>query len=267
MCLPKIVTFVVCLALPLVSQEKPAEAKSEWEAVIIPVKTLSGDSFNRLAKLLGVFNARYVSDDKLRTIVVYAPPEVVSQMRRVVEELDRPGSEAAIGKNIEATLSFLLCSASAPAGANRLPPELEPVARQLKAATQCANAQLWETVMLHLQEGKQTSQTMRMPMLPTHPAGTTAITQLAIRPEAVTRKQSDRFVRFDPMNISIRVPYSTRPKSEAQNPMITPQFNYADLGVSTAGEFKEGQKTVIGKLSGADDDSSVFVVISLKVLD
>src|SRR5207253_11241070 len=93
------------------SQDKPAETRQEaLEAVIIPVKTLSGDSFNRLVKLLGVFNARYTADHKLRTIVVYAPKEVVSQMRRVIAELDRPGSEAAIGHNIEMTLAFLRCS-------------------------------------------------------------------------------------------------------------------------------------------------------------
>ena len=62
----------------LYSQDKPAEPKQDsLEAVIIPVKTLSGDSFNRLAKMLGVFNVRYVADDKLRTIIVYAPKDVV----------------------------------------------------------------------------------------------------------------------------------------------------------------------------------------------
>ena len=51
------------------------------------MKTLSGDSFNRLAKLLSVFGAKYASDETLRTIVVYAPKDVVAQMRRVVAEL------------------------------------------------------------------------------------------------------------------------------------------------------------------------------------
>ena len=85
------------------AQDKPPEASAKpenFEAAIIPVKTLTGDSFDRLSKLLGVFNVRYVADEKLRTIVVYAPKDVVVQMRKVVEQLDRPGSEAAIGRNI-----------------------------------------------------------------------------------------------------------------------------------------------------------------------
>ena len=56
------------------AQEKPVEVKPEpREAVIIPVKTLTGDSFDRLVRLLGVFNALMSADKNLRTIVVYAP--------------------------------------------------------------------------------------------------------------------------------------------------------------------------------------------------
>ena len=93
----------------LQAQDKPAEVKPQEprEAVIIPVKTLTGDSFDRLVRLLGVFNAQYSADKNLRTILVYAPKDVVEQMRRVVAELDRPGSEAAIGRNIDMTMTFL----------------------------------------------------------------------------------------------------------------------------------------------------------------
>ena len=114
-----IVSAAIFSATILLAQEKAPEAKETKqgnpEAVIIPVKTLSGDSFNRLAKMLGVFGVRYVADDKLRTILVYAPPDVVKQIRRVVEELDRPGSEAAIGHNIEMTygVSAMQCEAAA----------------------------------------------------------------------------------------------------------------------------------------------------------
>ena len=159
-----IVAAVALAATLLLGQEKPADSKSEsFEAVIIPVKTLSGDSFNRLAKLLAVFNVRYAADDKLRTIVVYAPKDVVAQVRRVVEQLDQPGSEAAIGRNIEMTLAFLLCSTKPAAESRPLPADLEPVARQIKVATQYKDVQLWDTVPLHLQEGRDTNQLLRLP--------------------------------------------------------------------------------------------------------
>ena len=40
-----------------------------------------------------------------------------------------------------------------------------------------------------------------------------------------------------------------------------------EVGPNTAGDFMEGQKTVLGKVSGIDDESAVFAVIALKVLD
>src|SRR5580765_4303499 len=101
----------------LQAQDKPAEVKPlPFEAVIIPVKTLTGDSFDRLVRLLGVFGARMNADKNLRTILVYAPNDVVEQMRKVVAELDRPGSEAAMARNIEMTMSFLRCSTKAAPG-------------------------------------------------------------------------------------------------------------------------------------------------------
>src|SRR4051812_27404014 len=110
----RILMTILLAAGFLQAQDKPAETvKPEpREAAIIPVKTLTGDSFDRLVRLLGVFNAQaqYSGDKNLRTIVVYAPKDVVEQMRKVVAELDRPGSEAAIGRNIEMTMTFLKCS-------------------------------------------------------------------------------------------------------------------------------------------------------------
>jgi hypothetical protein len=271
--LPTIVTAIT-LAVSLVSaQEKQAEVKQEApEAVIIPVKTLSGDSFNRLVKLLGVFNARYTADDRLRTILVYAPKEVVAEMRRVVEELDRPGSEAAIGHNIEMTLAFLKSSTKPSSEKRDLPADLESAARQLRAATQYKDIQLWDVVSLHLQEGKDAEQDVRLPAAVSGVPGMFATGQVRIRAEAVIRKDTGRYVRFDRLNINFKIPQGAgtfQPGIGGQgvNPLLNTQITYINVGLNTAGDFKEDQKTVLGKISGIDDESAIFVVISLKVLD
>ena len=253
----KITIVTMMFAASLLCGQEKAESP---EAVLIPVKTLRGDSFNRLAKLLGVFGAKFTADDKLRTIVVYAPKDVVAQMRRVVEQLDQPGSEAAIGRNIEITLAFLRCFTTAQPDGHPLPADLEPAAKQLRAATQYKTIQLWDVVPLHLQEGKETSHTFRLP-------GTAAIpnamstAHLRIRPEVVSLRDSGRYVRFDPIDIFFKIPYAT---GSLPNGV---QFSYSEVGFNTAGDFKEGQKTVLGKISGLDDETAIFVVISLKVLD
>jgi hypothetical protein len=250
------------------AQDKPAEVKPEpREAVIIPVKTLTGDSFNRLVKLLGVFNAQYSADEQLRTILVYAPKDVVDKMRKVIEELDRPGSEAAIGRNIDMTMSFLKCSTKVDPAAPALPADLEAVAKQLRAATQYKNIELWDVVPMRLQEGKEATDTLRLPSTGL-PAGTYANATIRVRPDAVTRKDQGRFVRFGSLRIGFRVPVVTGSFQTGVGaaPLQT-QYSYLDLGLDTSGDFMEGQKTVLGKVSGAEDDTAIFVVIALKVLD
>ncbi|PYT23400.1 MAG: hypothetical protein DMG57_32070 [Acidobacteria bacterium] len=270
---PVIVTAIV-LATHLVSgQDKPAEVKQEApEAVIIPVKTLSGDSFRRLVELLAVFKASYRGDEKLRTIVVYAPKDVVGQMRRVVEELDRPGSEAAIGHNIDMTLAFLRCSTKPSSEKRELPADLEAAARQLRAATQYKDIQLWDIVPVHLQEGKDAENSLRLPVALTGMQGMYATAQVHVRAEAVIRKETGRYVRFDVMRINFRIPQASPSlksgvSAQGINPLVNTQYTYIDVGLNTAGDFKEDQKTVLGKISGIDDESAIFVVISLKVLD
>jgi hypothetical protein len=235
--------------------DNPAETKKEpFEAEIIPVKTLTGDSFDRLMNLLSVFNAQVKGSATLRTIVVYAPKDVVAQMRRVVEQLDQPGSEAAIGRNIDMTLTLLRCSTKPPAAdAPALPSDMESVGKQLRNATQYKDIQLWDVVPLRVQEGKDTKETLRLPGASGGPFTTSSIT---IRPEAVYRKDQGRYVRFANVHLDLQIPSSTGSG-----------FNYYNVGLQTSGDFMEGQKTVLGKVSNTGEDEAIFAVITLKVLD
>ena len=59
-------------------------------------------------------------------------------------------------------------------------------------------------------------------------------------------------MRFSKLHIGVQVPVGN---------------GYNNLSLSTSGDFMEGQKTVIGKVSGIGEDESMFAVIALKVLD
>jgi len=236
--------------------QQPA-SQENYEAEIIHVKTLTGDSFNRLLSMLSVFEAKIRGDENLRTIVVYAPKEVIAQMRRIVTELDTPGSEAAIGRNIEITMTLLKCSLKGGAG-TKLPDDIEPVAKQLRAATPYKDIQVWDTLPLRLQEGKEMSYNGQLPTIPDH----MAMLYLRIGPEAATRKDKGWSVRFRRFDFSLKIPVPNGTSAAG-----VPGFNYQDVGLSTSGDFLEGQKTVLGKVSGGESDTAIFVVISLKVLE
>jgi hypothetical protein len=227
-------------------------SREGYEAQVIHVKTLTGDSFNRLRNMLQVFNVGITGDENLRTIVVYGPKDVVTQVQKVVAELDTPGSEAAIGRNIEMTMTLLRCSTRESTVA-KLPPDIEAVAKQLRAATQYKDVELWDVIPLRLQEGKDASENINLPTGTDHPA----LFSVRIRTEAASRKGEKWSVRFSTLNLDFRVP--TKTGADA--------FNYQQVGLNTSGDFLEGQKTVVGKVSGLDSDSAIFVVISLKVLE
>ncbi len=241
----------ILVAGMLFGQDKPAEPKAEpSEAAVIQVKTLTGDSFDRLMRLLNVFGARVQGDSEMRTIVVYAPKNVVDQMRHVVEQLDRPGSQAALGQNIEMTVTLLRCTATPSTGAVPLPADIEQVAKQLRAATQCKNAEIWDIFPMRLQEGKRATGQLQLPA--STQGGQHAQVSVMVSPDAVYRREQNRYVRFSMVKLDLKIPNGV---------------NFSDAGINTSGDFMEGQKTVLGKVSGAGNDESIFAVIALKVLD
>ncbi len=244
-------------AVLLLSAALLCGADGKPEATIIPVKHLTGDAFERLVKLLSVFGARFSSDETLRSIVVYSTPETNAEMKRVVEALDRPDSRAAIGRNIALMLTFLKCD---PSGAAKpVPPGMESVFKQLRAANLCRSVEVWDTLPIRLQEGRQGEANSRLAS--SGPDVPPANVQIKVRADSIVAKDTGRYARFGMFNVGFRVPYAT-----SVGPNST-QYQFVDVGINTSGDFKEGQKSVLGKITGSGDGGAVFVVVELQVLD
>lgn len=263
----KTILIVAAMAATTLLGQNAADTKQPgregYEAKVIHVKTLTGDSFSRLRNMLNVFNVGITGDENLRTIIVYGPKDVVAQVEKVVAELDTPGSEAAIGRNIEMTLTLLRCSQKPSGNDAKLPEDMESVAKQLRAATQYKDIQLWDTIPLRLQEGKETTETMQLPGLTDPVTHERTLVSLRFNPEAATRKGDKWSVRFRRASMEFNMPMLTGTFKDGS----APQYTYQRLGLDTTGDFLEGQKTVLGKISGADNDTTIFAVISLKVLE
>ncbi len=252
----------VLIAFTLLGQDKKAEEKpptpinmdrTGYEAEIIHVKSLSGDAFTRLSNLLQPFQVEFQADEKLRTIVVYGPKDTVAQMKKVVEQLDRPGSLAAVGKNIEMNLSFLLCSPPSDSKALDIPKELASVARQLENTMGCKDVKFIDTIPIRMKEGDESRTNNNALPLLMEKGSPSAATRFF--PEAIIQTGTSRYVRFQRAMISLHLPFDQTPSS----------IHFRNVDLETSGDFKEGQKTVIGKLSGKD--TSIFAVIDLKILD
>jgi hypothetical protein len=252
------ILVVAALAASTLWGQNAADSKTQqpstegYVAQVIHVKTLTGDSFSRLTNMLSnAFKGGITGDSSLRTILVYGPKDMVAQVEKVVAELDTPGSEAAIGRNVEMTMTLLRCSTKEGTGA-KLPADIEPVAKQLRAATQYKEIQVWDVIPLRLQEGKQTTENINLTTGSERPA----TLEIRLTPQATSRKGQSWVVRFSLLNLNFLIPV-----------MAGKDYTFQRVGLETAGEFVEGQKTVLGKVSGMDSDSAIFVVISLKVLE
>jgi hypothetical protein len=65
-------------------------------------------------------------------------------------------------------------------------------------------------------------------------------------------------VRFARVDLGFRISYLTGAGANT---------SVFDVGLNTSGDFQEGQKTVLGKVSGVEDGDAILAVIGLKVLD
>jgi len=156
-----------------------------------------------------------------------------------------------LGHNIEMTLTFLRCSPSAASGSEALPSDMQSVVKQLRASVSCPSAQVWDTVPMRIQEGKDASGNLQLPL--TDQNGKRTSVAIRIRPDAVFRREQSRYVRFSRVDLTFK---------------ITDSRNFVtDFSVNTAGDLMEGQKTVLGKVSGPTDNESIYSVVTLKVLD
>src|SRR5579862_3483093 len=133
---------------------------------------------------------------------------------------------------------------------------MEAVAKQLRNATQYKDIQLWDIVPLRIQEGKDTREEMRLPGA--LPSGSFPSASITIHPEAVYSKDKARYVRFSQVNMDFRIPYMTTNNSST---------SFFAAALRTSGDFMEGQKTVVGKVSGTGDDDAIFAVIAFRILD
>ena len=92
-----------------------------------------------------------------------------------------------------------------------------------------------------------------MPILDPTPGIRKTLLHMRIRPDSATRKGAIWSVSLREMSLTFAV-YDI-------------QEHFQNFGLNTSGDFPEGQKTVLGKISETENDGPIFVVVSLKVLD
>ena len=252
-CIVALLTAVVLTSPPTaVAQERTvAEQVREdqyirgWETRVIQVDHAGSGT---LREILSMFEARYTFDQRLRTLVVRAPAEIMPAIVQVVERLDQPTPRVP-DLNVELTAHVLLASTAS--GENvGVPQALSSVTDQLRQALNYQSFTLLDTVITRGIHGRDVSIRGILPAIPgsrSNPGYELEARLIVVNDDA----ENARVVRVQSFVFEAGIPF--------------PDGGFHEVRISTTINVQEGQFAVVGKT--AVSDNALIVVVSARIID
>ncbi len=252
-CIVALLTAVVLTSPPTaVAQERTVteqiredQVMRDWETRVIQVQYAER---NALGRILSMFEARYTFDERLRTLIVRAPAEIMPAIVQVVDRFDQPAPAAPTPVSVELTTYIVLASTSA-IESRALPAALDPVIEQLRTVLNYDSFSLLETVISRGVDGEDMSVNGVMPVI----AGMRSINpEYGLHGRFFVRRGTEgrNVVRVDNLEFSARI------YLEETSPRVQ---------IATAIEIADGQQAVVGKATVGD--SALILVMSVRVID
>ena len=181
-------------------------------------------------------------------IILSGPKDAVAGFEEVIKQLD------VAKKDVETTVYMIIAHLQSGDG-TPLPPELDPVVKQLKGLFSYKSFKLLDSFVLRSRDG-QAADTSGFVPAPAEKQKT--IYQFRYGRMGVQSAEGGHQIRFDNLKFGLRVP-TVNAKGEIQ---------YVEAGISTDVDVPEGKKVVVGKTSAVEGpDSALILVISAKVVD
>jgi len=188
-------------------------------------------------------------EDGMRAIVLYnlsangTYKERLDKAEALVERLDVP-EPATAEKEIEVTIQLVRAYSDARGASSSVPPDLEPVVKQMKGALPYSGFKLVDTIQAMAHHGLALQDALGMSV-----PGAQYFYNLEFR--GVDSLDAGKTLRITDFHFGIKVPVAH-----------AGGMTYQDESITTPLTLKEGQKLVLGKLKFAGDD--LFVVLSSK---
>jgi hypothetical protein len=241
----KMVLLALAIAGLLAAQEKPQPAPAETKSgppLEQRVFQLKYADVRDVANVLDVFGYSIHRNPNLHVLAVSAPHDVMTAIEEAIKRLDVP---TAAPKDIDLTVYMVLASEQAGSG-NNLPPELQPVANQLKGIFSYKGFRMLDTVLLRTQPGNMARASG---VIGTASGSSNTQYNLSVMPTAVTEDPKGRLIRLNNLVLNLRV---------------APGM---DAGINTEITVREGQKVVVGKSSMGAPDQALILVVTAKVAE
>lgn len=230
----------------------PAAQLSGQEGVARVFELKYGDT-RRIADVLRIFpNQGMVSDDSMRTITVKGSPDQLKAIEDIIKRFDVPTAS----QNLEFTVYLLVASADA-AKAGPVPAALDPVVKQMTQTFAFKAFRLQETFILRTRDGRSAEASSIGPAKGSD--GHNIIYQCKIGSARVVPDDKGKNIRIDGLRIGLRLPYRVSAGQEIK-------YQFADVGISSDIDVREGQKAVVGK-TNLDGGETMFAVLIPKIVD
>ncbi len=241
-----VVMFTAAGAWP---QERPVRVQK-----ILQVKYADPQ---RLANLLSVFGLKLQVDSAMKVIAVDGVSETVNAFEEALKRLDVPSPAE---KNIE--LLFHVLMASAKPVAEKLPADLEEVARRLRAVFAYQGFSLLDTIIMRVRDGQGSNSSGATSGRLNRDGGDQIPRyQLGIRKAELASADKAAMIRIDDLRFGLQLPVSFKDDKGVTH------TNYREAGMQTAIDIREGQKVVVGKATTDGSDQAVILVATARVVD
>jgi hypothetical protein len=191
-----------------------------------------------VADVLAVFGYGIKADRDMHVVAVSAPAEAMTAIEEAVKRLDVP---AAATKDISLVIYMIVASEQSSAGGD-LPPDLQPVAFELRKIFSYKSFRLLDSILLRTQPGNRATASGVIGTADRVPYS------FSITPAAVNEDPHGRLIRLDNLNLSLHLPGDR------------------NAGISTEITVREGQKVVVGK-SNMGVDQSLILVVTANVME
>jgi len=211
----------------------------------------------RLRDLLGFFGAEVRADAMLRLISARGTREQIAAIEEAIKRYDVPPP---IQRSVEITLHLVQAEQQADSSV-KLPPELEPVVKQLRSVMSYQSFRLLDVLSMRTRDGMGANASGVLSFGPNVPN-----TVGAVRIGRITLMGSDgaRQVRVDGFRLDLNIPVRvSRPAGAAGET----QWQFLNTSIATDVDVPEGKRTVIGKSSAEGAEKAIFVVITANVVN
>ena len=240
----KLMIASLVVLLPLMAQkEKEKTEDANWPVRMFQVKYAD---VGRLANLFRAFGATVQPDSDLRALSVRAPKEVLAAIEESLQRLDVAQPPA---KNIE--INAYLLTASQQGLTGNIPPDLDPVVKQLKTIFNYHNFRLLGTLALRGRDGSGGAVNGVLPAVSADAARPT-IYFFEMRSATIVSESKERSVRID--QLELRLNFGLKEGSW-------------DARIHTSIDVHEGQKVVVGKANIDNADNALILVLTAKVIE